>query len=141
MNKLLRVAMGYLMLISAPVLAASGSWSDTQRGVTLQNRGVMASSAPLAAPQSSPLRQRASATITTVSWNYRLTGPRPAGLQVSLCNTTNRCVALDADSGQTRSFYGQAAISPMRLVYFVPGKGVMNPPLRVLSNQVIVNYQ
>ncbi|WP_413528614.1 flagellar protein FlhE [Rahnella inusitata] len=131
----------WLLCASGQVLAASGSWSDTQRGVTLQNRGVMASSAALVAGEGSPVRQRASATITTVSWKYELTGPRPAGLQVKLCNTMNRCVALDADSGQTRSFYGQAASSPMRLIYFVPGRGAMNPPLRILSNQVIVNYQ
>ena len=136
-----KAALWLLLCVSGQGLAASGSWSDTQRGVTLQNRGVMASSAALAAGESSPVRQRAPATITTVSWKYELMGPRPAGLQVQLCNTMNRCVALDGDSGQTRSFYGQAASSPMRLIYFVPGKGAMNPPLRVLSNQLIVNYQ
>ena len=136
-----KAALWLLLCASGQVLAASGSWSDTQRGVTLQNRGVMASSVALVAGEGSPVRQRASATITTVSWKYELTGPRPAGLQVKLCNTMNRCVALDADSGQTRSFYGQAASSPMRLIYFVPGRGAMNPPLRILSNQVIVNYQ
>ncbi|QLK60903.1 flagellar protein FlhE [Enterobacteriaceae bacterium Kacie_13] len=136
-----KTALWLLLCVSGQVLAASGSWSDSQRGVTLQNRGVMASSVALAASEGSPVRQRDSATITTVSWKYALMGPRPAGLEVKLCNTMNRCVALDADSGQTRSFYGQAASSPMRFIYFVPGKGAMNPPLRVLSNQVIVNYQ
>lgn len=136
-----RLSLWLLMFVSGSVLAVSGSWSDTQRGVTLQNRGVMASSAALSAGEGAAVRQRAPATITTVSWKYELMGPRPAGLQVKLCNTVNRCVALDADSGQTKSFYGQAALSPMRLIYFVPGRGAMNPPLRVLSNQVIVNYQ
>ncbi|MFU2317761.1 flagellar protein FlhE [Rahnella sp. PCH160] len=138
---MLRAALLVLSLISLPAVAASGSWSDTQRGVTLQNRGVMMSSPPLAAANSSPVRQKGSATITTVSWKYELLGARPAGLQVQLCNSVNHCVGLDADSGVTTSFYGQAAISPMRFVYFVAGNGAMNTPLRVIGNQVIVNYR
>lgn len=138
---MLRTALIVLSLISLPAVAASGSWSDTQRGVTLQNRGVMMSSPPLAAADSAPVRQKSSATITTVSWKYEVLGARPAGLQVKLCNTLNHCVGLDADSGTTRSFYGQTASSPLRFVYFVAGNGAMNTPLRVIGNQVIVNYR
>lgn len=138
---MVRVALIALSLMSLPAVAASGSWSDTQRGVTLQNRGVMMSSPPLAAANSAPVRQKSSATITTVSWKYELLGARPAGLQVQLCNSVNHCVGLDADSGVTKSFYGQTASSPMRFVYFVAGGGAMNTPLRVMGNQVIVNYR
>ena len=136
-----RAALLLLTALSLPAVAASGSWSDTQRGVVLQNRGVMMSSGVLAPQASSPVRSKGSATITTVSWKFELLGARPAGLQVKLCNNSNHCTGLDADSGVTKSFYGQTALSPFRLVYFVPGSGAMNFPLRVMSNQVIVNYR
>lgn len=136
-----RLVMLLLGTLSLSAMAATGSWSDTRHGVTLQNRGVMMSSAALAATRSAPVRQQVSATITSISWKYELFGARPAGLQVQLCNTQNHCVMLDAEGGMTKSFYGQAAISPLRFVYFVPGSGALNTPLRVVSNQVIVNYQ
>lgn len=138
---MVRVALLVLSLMSLPAVAAYGTWSDTQRGVTLQNRGVMMSSPPLVAADSAPVRQKNSATITTVSWKYEVLGVRPAGLQVQLCNSVNHCVGLDADSGSTRSFYGQTASSPLRFVYYVAGGGAMNTPLRVIGNQVIVNYR
>lgn len=130
-----------LTILSLPAVAATGSWSDTQRGVVLQNRGVMMSSGVLAAANTSPVRKRPDATITTVSWKYELLGAMPAGMQVKLCNSVNHCVGLDAGGGVTKSFYGQPAISPLRFIYFVAGAGAMNTPLRVISNQVIVNYR
>ncbi|NIA87457.1 flagellar protein FlhE [Rahnella aceris] len=136
-----RATLLLLTTLSLPALAASGTWSDTQRGVVLQNRGVMMSSGALAPPASAPVRSSGSATITTLSWKYEVLGARPAGLQVRLCNTMNHCINLDAEGGVTKSFYGQSATSPLRLVYFVPGAGAMNTPLRVISNEVIVNYK
>jgi len=121
--------------------AASGSWSDSQQGVTLQNRGVMRSTPALNPPASAPVMQTASASIDSVSWNYRLYGPQPAGLQVRLCNTNNRCAELDGASGQTRAFYGQSAQSAFQMIFFVEGKGRLNPPLRIISQQIIVNYR
>ncbi|MGC6387305.1 flagellar protein FlhE [Ewingella sp. S1.OA.A_B6] len=126
---------------STSLLAASGSWSDSGQGVTLQNRGVMSSAPALNPPASSPVMQTPAATIESVGWNYRLFGPQPAGLQVRLCNTNNRCAQLDAASGSTRAFYGQSAQAPFRLVFYVEGKGRLNPPLRIVSQQVMVNYR
>ncbi len=130
-----------LLCCPALVFAASGSWSDSQPGMTLQNRGVVSSAAALNPPANAPVRQTPAATIESVSWNYRLYGPQPAGLQVKLCNTNNRCAQLDGASGQTRAFYGQSAQAPFRLVFFVEGKGRLNPPLRIVSQQVMVNYR
>ncbi|GBU13318.1 flagellar protein FlhE [Enterobacterales bacterium] len=131
---------GILSLLSTASYAA-GSWSDSQQGVTLQNRGVMRSAPALNPPAGAPVRQAPSATIESVSWNYRLYGPQPAGLQVKLCNTNNRCAALDGASGQTRAFYGQSAQSAFQMVFFVEGQGRLNPSLRIVSQQVIVNYR
>jgi len=130
-----------LLFCAAPAIAASGSWSDSQQGVTLQNRGVMRSAPALNPPAGAPVRQTPSASIESVSWNYRLYGPQPAGLQVRLCNTNNRCAGLDSASGQTRAFYGQPAQSAFQMIFFVEGKGRLNPPLRIVSQQVVVNYR
>lgn len=139
-NNVSLICAGLLSVLSAPSYAA-GSWSDSQPGVTLQNRGVASSAPALTPPDSAPVRQTPSATVESVSWNYRLYGPQPAGLQVKLCNTNNRCAELDGASGQTRAFFGQSAQTPFRLVFFVEGKGRLNPPLRIVSQQVIVNYR
>ncbi|KAA8729548.1 MAG: flagellar protein FlhE [Ewingella americana] len=136
-----RMATGLLMMCcSASALAASGSWSDSKAGVTLQNRGQMASAAMLSPAANAPVMQSPSAAIDTISWSYSLLGPEPAGLQVQLCSSSNRCQQLDAAQGQTRNFFGQSAQSSFRLVFGVEGQGRLNPPLRVVSQQVIVNY-
>ncbi|MCX2957564.1 MAG: flagellar protein FlhE [Serratia symbiotica] len=31
--------------------------------------------------------------------------------------------------------------SPFRFIYYVQSRGGLNPPLRVIGNQVIVNYE
>ncbi|MFX2513814.1 flagellar protein FlhE, partial [Serratia marcescens] len=75
-----------------------------------------------------------------VSWRYRLLGPEPAGLQAQLC-TVNRCIALGGGSGSSNGLQGEPANAELRFVYYVQSQGGLNPPLRVIGNQVIVNYQ
>lgn len=130
-----------VMLCALPCLAVSGSWSDSQMGVTLQNRGVIATSSALNPPAHAPVNLTSSTTITTLSWSYKLMSPPPEGLQVKLCTASNHCVNIDGGNGQTRSFYGQSAQTSFRFMFYIAGKGVVYPPLRVLSNQVLVNYQ
>jgi flagellar protein FlhE len=137
-----RIATAVLMMLcSASALAASGSWSDSKAGVTLQNRGQMTSAPTLSPSANAPVMLAPSAVIDTLSWRYSLLGAEPAGLQVQLCSSSNRCQQLDAAQGQTRSFFGQSAQSSFRLVFGVEGQGRLNPPLRVVSQQVIVNYR
>lgn len=132
----MRCLMGLLMLF-LPLFAnaaAEGAWQASSMGITLDNRGVSASSLPLAPPQ--PVN----GLMTVVVWRYILVGPTPANLLVRLCSQS-RCVELDGQSGSTRGFTGVSALEPMRFVWDVPGSGRMYPPLQVLSNKVIVNYR
>ncbi len=78
-----------LLLFPLTVQAAGeGAWQDSGMGVTLNYRGVSASSSPLSA------RQPVSGVMTLVAWRYELNGPTPAGLRVRLCSQS-RCVELD----------------------------------------------
>ncbi|EDP8646522.1 flagellar protein FlhE [Salmonella bongori] len=114
--------------------AGEGAWQDSGMGVTLNYRGVSASSSPLAA------RQTVSGLMTLVAWRYELNGPTPAGLRVRLCSQS-RCVELDGQSGTTHGFANVPAAEPLRFVWEIPGGGRLIPALNVRSNQVIVNYR
>ncbi|RPH29946.1 flagellar protein FlhE [Buttiauxella warmboldiae] len=113
--------------------SAEGAWQASGVGATLSHRGLAASSRPLAPAQ--PV----SGVMTMVAWRYELTGPTPAGLNVRLCSVT-RCVEIEGQSGTTRGLTNVAANEPLRFVWQVPGGGRLFPPLKVRSNQVIVNY-
>ena len=69
-----------LLLLCLPMLAQAageGAWQVSHMGITLNYRGVAASSAPLAA--TSPVQ----GGTTLVAWRYELNGPTPAGVPVS----------------------------------------------------------
>lgn len=124
-----------LLLFPLTVQAAGeGAWQDSGMGVTLNYRGVSASSSPLSA------RQPVSGLMTLVAWRYELNGPTPAGLRVRLCSQS-RCVELDGQNGTTHGFAHVPAVEPLRFVWEVPGGGRLIPALKVRSNQVIVNYR
>ncbi|MFS7182219.1 flagellar protein FlhE, partial [Serratia proteamaculans] len=63
-----------------------------------------------------------------------------APMQVQLC-TLSRCIVLGGGSGSSTGLQGEPANAELRFVYYVQARGSLNPPLRVISNQVIVNYQ
>lgn len=124
-------------LLALPLFAhaaGDGAWQASDIGVTLNHRGVAASSRPLAPSQ--PVE----GLMTVVAWRYELIGPTPAGLLVRLCSQA-RCVELDGQSGTTRGLNDVPAFEPLRFVWEVPGGGRLMPALQVLSNQVIVNYR
>lgn len=123
----------WLMAVLPGLASASGAWQASSIGPGLQNRGMQASSPALTA--SEPVQ----GAITEVSWRYVLTGPAPSGLMVHLC-AEKRCVPLDGASGTTRGLSNLTAYQGLYFVYGVQGKGRLNKDLRVLSNQVMVNY-
>ncbi|EPU4440040.1 flagellar protein FlhE [Serratia marcescens] len=125
------------LLVPLTAGAVSGSWVAEGAGVTLEQGGMRDESAGLRPPNVLP---DANARITRVSWRYRLLGPEPAGLQAQLC-TVNRCIALGGGSGSSNGLQGEPANAELRFVYYVQSQGGLNPPLRVIGNQVIVNYQ
>ncbi len=127
-----------LICLLAPLSlqAASGSWVADSVGATLEYGGERGESPRLRAPNELP---DADARITSVSWRYRLLAAEPAGMQVQLCTLT-RCISLGG-SGSSIGLQGEPANAELRFVYYVQAHGSLNPPLRVISNQVIVNYQ
>jgi len=127
-------ALWLLMLLPGISLAAGGAWHASATGPGLQNRGVQASSRPLAPSEA------VSGAITEVAWRYVLSTPAPAGLQVRLC-AENRCVPIEGGSGSTRGLSNVAAGETLRFIYHVEGKGRVFPIVRVVSNEVMVNYQ
>jgi len=114
--------------------AGEGAWQDSSIGLTLNNRGVAASSRPLSA------KQPVSGLMTLVVWRYELNGPIPAGLRVRLCSQA-RCTELNGASGSTNAFNNVPAAEPLRFIWEVPGGGRLIPALKVQRNEVIVNYR
>ncbi|WP_371820004.1 flagellar protein FlhE [Erwinia sp. E602] len=125
---------GVLLLVPGLCQAVASSWSASDIGPGIGNRGVQASSRPL-----SP-RQPVQGAINQIAWRYQLASPAPAGLQVKLCSSS-RCTPLEGGSGVTSGLTNVAAGDTLRFVYLVEGKGRLFPPLRVVSNGVMVNYQ
>ncbi|MGE9549894.1 flagellar protein FlhE [Erwinia amylovora] len=124
-----------LLLLCLPGVAmAGGAWQATGNGPGLQNRGMQAFSPVLSAPEG------VQGTITQISWRYTLTGPAPSGLIVHLC-AQSRCVVLEGASGSTRGLTNVNAAENLHFVYGVQGKGKLPRALRVLSNEVMVNYR
>ena len=126
-----------LLLLALPMVAQAageGAWQDSSIGLTLNNRGVAASSRPLSA------KQPVSGLMTLVAWRYELNGPIPAGLRVRLCSQA-RCTELDGASGTTHALNSVPAAEPLRFIWEVPGGGRLIPALKVQRNEVIVNYR
>ncbi|MGB9096985.1 flagellar protein FlhE [Erwinia sp.] len=124
-----------LLLLCMPgfAMAAGGAWQASSIGPGLQNRGMQASSPALTASES------VEGSITEVAWRYVVNGPVPSGMRVHLCAET-RCVELDGASGATKGLSNLAANQSLHFVYGVQGKGRLHKDLRVISNQVMVNY-
>ncbi|CAI0906592.1 flagellar protein FlhE [Serratia grimesii] len=126
-----------LLLPPLSAQAISGSWVADSVGATLEYGGERGESPGLRAPNALP---DGNARITSVSWRYQLLAGEPAGMQAQLCTLT-RCIALGGGSGSSTGLQGEPANAELRFVYYVQARGSLNPPLRVISNQVIVNYE
>lgn len=129
-----RALLAMLMLLPLFACATDGAWNASATGPALGNRGIQASSAPLV-PGSA-----VQGAMTLVYWRYELNGPAPAGLRVRLCSP-DRCVALEGASGATRGLSNVTAGAPLRFIFGVEGSGRMKTVLRVISSEVMVNYQ
>ncbi len=133
-----RVLVGLFSIGILPLNAmASGSWVAEDIGVTQGVRGVAISAKPLQSPVA---LVQDNARIVSISWRYQLMSAAPDGLQVKLC-TPSRCMPLEGGNGLSRGLAGEAAATQLTFIYFIAGKGRVNPPLQVINNQVIVNYR
>ena len=125
-----------LLLLCLPqlALAAGGAWHASAPGPGLINRGMQFSSPGLKA--TAPVN----GAITEISWRYKLNGPMPSGFAAWLC-AENRCVQLDGASGTTRGLTNIQAGETLHFVYGLQGRGRLPQTLRVLGNEVMVNYR
>ena len=130
----MRRLLQWVCLAVMAVAGGEGAWQGGGMGVTLGQRGVAASSAPLISSQ--PVQ----GATRLVAWRYELNGPTPAGVRTRLCSLT-RCTELDAQSGTTMAFSQVSAAEPFRFIWEVPGGGRLIPALKVQSIQIIVNYR
>ncbi|WP_034915461.1 MULTISPECIES: flagellar protein FlhE [Erwinia] len=124
-----------LPLLLLPCMAmADGGWQASATGPGIVNRGMQAASPVLVSPEA------VSGTMTQIAWRYTLNGPPPADLRVWLC-ATSRCVELEGASGTTKGLTNISASESLHFIYGVMGTGRLNKTLRVLSNEVMVNYR
>ncbi|KAA8996703.1 flagellar protein FlhE [Affinibrenneria salicis] len=130
-----RCALLLSLLAAQPVAAADGSWSGEGYNLLVSQRGWASASAVMRAPGNIPPGH----VMTSVHWNYKLLATPPHGLQVALCSA-GLCVPLNGGDGTTQALQGVSASNPLYLMYHLPGKGPIKPPIRVLRYQVLVNY-
>lgn len=124
---------GFLLIV--PLMAmADSAWHASSNGPVLQNRGMQAMSPSLNAAEP------AAGSITQIAWRYQLSGPAPTGMVVWLCAQT-RCVEIEGANGTTRGLTNVSAAESLHFVYGVQGKGRLNLPVSVISNEVMVNYR
>ncbi|AHG22039.1 flagellar protein flhE [Chania multitudinisentens RB-25] len=127
----------FLLLMPLAAQAVSGSWMASNDGVELRYGQTRAESPVLHPVGIYPNTQ---VRIRSISWRYQLMSAEPAGLRVQLC-TAARCISLAGGSGYSDALEGEPADGEFRFVYYVQAHGALNPPLRVISNQLIVNYE
>ncbi|MCG8708885.1 flagellar protein FlhE [Brenneria sp. 4F2] len=121
----------------AQAQGSGGSWGDEGKHWVVTQRGRAAVSPIFRASEKLPQTTR----VTSVHWQYRLTRKAiPSGLKVMLC-TAIRCMELHGGKGSSLAFNGDWAGNEFYFSFFLPGKGVIKPPIRVFNSQLIVNYQ
>jgi len=126
------MAVGLMLPLLAQ--AAGGAWQASASGPLLANRGSWQRSQPLTAPAN------LSGEISVVNWRYQLSKPAPSGLEVRLCGA-QRCTTLEGASGTTRGLAHLSADETLHMVFGFAGSGALPPGLRVVSSEVMVNYQ
>ncbi|GLR07541.1 hypothetical protein GCM10007905_02600 [Mixta theicola] len=125
-----------LLMAAAPsTLAAHGAWSGTAAGPQLSvgkqtyAGQALRSSAPLPPD----------AALSRISWRITLLTPPPPGLEIKLCSVT-ACIPLDRLTGQKAVPLPFSPNEELRFIYAVNAPGQLKPPIRVVSNQITVNY-
>jgi len=123
-----------LLLLPLMAQAAGGAWSGSAGGPPLANRGSWMRSQPLTPPTG------VGGEVSVISWRYELSRPAPSGLEVRLCGV-QRCATLEGASGVTRGLAHLSADEPLHMVFGFAGSGALPPGLRVVSSEVMVNYE
>ncbi|MFV9669283.1 flagellar protein FlhE [Pantoea graminicola] len=123
-----------LMLLPLAAQAGGGAWNASASGPPLANRGSWQRSQPLVPPAD------IAGEVSVISWRYQLSRPAPSGLEVRLCGE-QRCTTLEGASGITRGLAHLNASETLHMVFGFAGSGALPPGLRVVSSEVMVNYE
>lgn len=123
-----------LATVSLPTLATHGSWSDMAAGPQLSVGKQIYAGRPLRPATPIP----PGATLSRISWRITLLSPSP-GLTIKLCNAAS-CVSLDRLAGQKAAPLPFSPADELRFIYMVNTPGQLKPPVRVVSQQMTVNY-
>jgi flagellar protein FlhE len=130
----MRWTLALLLIFPLLASAAGGAWQASASGPPLANRGSWQRSQPLI----SPVDVRGE--ISVINWRYQLSKPAPSGLEVRLCGA-QRCTTLEGASGSTRGLAHLSADETLHMVFGFAGSGALPPGLRVVSSEVMVNYE
>lgn len=129
---------GFLaLLLAAPLtaLAAHGAWSGTAAGPQLSVGKQTYTGAALRPATRLP----PDAALSRISWRITLLLPPPPGLEIKLCSVT-ACIRLDRLAGQKAAPLPFSPGEELRFIYAVDAPGQLKPPVRVVNNQITINY-
>lgn len=125
-----------LLLAATPsAQAAHGAWSGSAAGPQL-SVGKQTYAGQALRP-SAPLP--ADAALSRISWRITLLGPPPPRMEIKLCSVA-ACIPLERLAGQKTAPLPFSAREELRFIYAVNAPGQLRPPVRVVSNQITVNY-
>lgn len=124
-----------LLLASPLTWAADGSWSSQSFG-GMMTRGKQVLQSQPVQPASLP---PAGAVAKQLAWKITPDGPTPMGFMIKVCGG-NRCLPLSGLRGEMALPAGFPAAGPLRFEYYASVRGVLSPPLTILSNQVTLGF-
>ncbi len=125
------------LLVASPLaLAADGSWSSSSFGGVMTRGQQLLRSRPIQ-PQTPP---PAGAVARTLAWKITPDRPTPAGFSSKIC-ADGRCLALAGLSGELKLPAGFPAGGPWRFEYYASVRGVLAPPLTILSNELTLGFK
>lgn len=126
-----------LFLFVFPTFAAGGggSWYMQTQGVILRHTSKIYRSQPLITDMAAAQHGK----LSSVHWQYQSPHPLPPNLVATLCQN-NRCITLPTPSGTTYAFKGMNAADPFYFTYEIKGQDILNKPIYITANSIIVNY-
>jgi len=132
---MMRAGLFLILMYSALASAGSGSWSAESAGGTLTLGKMVVTGKPVIPASSIPAR----AKPAWISWKIITSRPAPVGFIARVCSK-NRCLSLPSMAGQRPLPAGFSASGPYFFEYYAATRGVIYPPLIVLSNQLTLGY-
>ena len=133
--KIIPSFIGLLAAMPLAAAAAHSAWSGKTAGPQLSVGRQAYAGQPLRPDAPVPAR----AGLSLISWRITLLAPAPPGLEIKLCSAS-KCLLLEHLSGQKAAPLPFSPGEELRFIYAVNAQGELKPPVRVVSNQITMNY-